>query len=88
MKRSANRGRQRGRAKSPNKSKQKIIGIIAEDASDVQTIDILIGKLSKTPYSIKSFRGNGCGKIAGKCFAWSESNAKMAAFFNSQSSID
>jgi len=51
---------------------RKPIGIIAEDISDVATLDILIRKIGKAPYSIRSFKGDGGGKIVGKCHAWSQ----------------
>jgi hypothetical protein len=59
------------------RGRRKAIGIIAEDDSDVQTIDILIGKIAASPYSITSFKGDGCGKIIGKCRAWSQSLLKQ-----------
>ena len=63
------RGR-RGRRGSTQS--RKLIGIIAEDASDINTIDVFIRKITNAKYSIKSFRGDGCGKIVGKCHAWSQ----------------
>jgi hypothetical protein len=48
-----------------------IIGVIAEDDSDVEIVDELIKKiLPQKRYSIKSFVGHGCGKVRGKCFQW------------------
>jgi hypothetical protein len=51
---------------------RKAIGIIAEDKSDIEVIDILIGKITKAPYRIRSFKGEGHGKIAGKCHSWGQ----------------
>ncbi len=47
------------------------IGIIAEEMSDVDVLDELISKIAKKRYSIHQFVGHGCGKIIGKCHAWS-----------------
>ncbi len=48
------------------------IGIIAEDASDVKVIAELIRKICLKNYGISQFVGEGCGRIVGKCRAWSE----------------
>jgi hypothetical protein len=70
------RGRQQkgksSRKGQPERGRRKAIGIIAEDESDVRTLDVLIGKIAARPYLIKSFKGDGCGKIVGKCHAWSQ----------------
>jgi hypothetical protein len=63
------RGRKGGRDRLPSR---KLVGVIAEDTSDINTIDILIRKIAHSRYSIKSFKGDGCGKIIGKCRAWSQ----------------
>jgi hypothetical protein len=48
-----------------------IIGVIAEDISDIDVLDELIKKiLPQVKYSIKHFVGHGCGKIRGKSFQW------------------
>jgi len=49
----------------------KLIGVIAEDASDVQVINAILDKyLSSNQFSIRKFVGNGCGKLRNKCGAW------------------
>lgn len=49
----------------------KIIGIIAEDLSDVDVVTNLLGKyVSRNKFSIKKFVGNGCGKLRNKCGSW------------------
>jgi len=68
------------KSKKPKKAlkpyKSKIIGIIAEDDSDVETLSVLIKKISSKPFSIKKQIGHGCGKINRKCSAWVE-NLKL-----------
>lgn len=47
------------------------IGIIAEDESDIDVIDVLIQKIAgHRRYGIKQFLGRGSGRIKSKCFAW------------------
>ena len=46
------------------------VGIIAEDHSDVTVLAELLKKAATKKYSIRSFVGNGCGKILAKCAAW------------------
>jgi hypothetical protein len=49
------------------------IGIIAEDNSDVEVIKVLLAKFKKTStFSVRSFVGNGCGKIRNKCGVWAQ----------------
>jgi hypothetical protein len=48
------------------------VGIIAEDESDVEVIDVIISKSTAARYSTKSFVGHGCGKIRNKCHEWAE----------------
>ena len=48
------------------------VGIIAEDKSDVDVIDVIIGKSTTARYSTKSFVGNGCGRIRNKCREWAQ----------------
>ena len=52
--------------------KRKLVGIIAEDKSDISVLKSLIEKITKTPFSVEYFVGNGCGKIAGKCRSWAQ----------------
>jgi hypothetical protein len=63
--------RKRSKSKQQRKSR-KAIGIIAEDHSDVAVLKVLIGKMSQTPFSIRSAVGGGCGKIVGKCRVWAQ----------------
>lgn len=50
-----------------------IIGVIAEDTSDIDVLDELIKKIHpEVKYSIKHFVGHGCGKIFGKCYQWAK----------------
>jgi len=49
----------------------KLIGVIAEDSSDVQVINAILNKyMSSNLFAIKKFVGNGCGKLKNKCGAW------------------
>lgn len=49
------------------------IGVIAEDNSDVDVINEILGKyLSQSDYKVKRFVGNGCGKLRNKCRAWAK----------------
>jgi hypothetical protein len=49
----------------------KVIGVIAEDYSDVAVLKELIKKISlRRPFKVNRFVGNGCGKIKGKCHQW------------------
>jgi len=50
----------------------KRIGIIAEDKSDVEVIDLLIKKIAKSPYHVSFFAAGGCGKIISKARAWAQ----------------
>lgn len=49
----------------------KKIGIIAEDASDIEVISEILGKyIDQCDFSVKRFVGNGCGKLRSKCKSW------------------
>ncbi len=49
------------------------IGIIAEEASDVEVLYELTCKLmNENMFSFKKFIGHGCGKLHRKCTAWAE----------------
>ena len=49
----------------------KKIGLIAEDKSDIEVITEIIAKyIPRNQFSIKSFVGNGCGKLKQKCDSW------------------
>ena len=48
------------------------IGIIAEDATDYEAIKAILLKLTKNAHiGYKKRVGDGCGRIASKCLAWS-----------------
>jgi hypothetical protein len=47
------------------------IGVIAEDKSDVEVVEILIAKIRPSRrFSVKYFVGHGCGRIRSKCRGW------------------
>lgn len=49
------------------------IGVIAEEASDIDVLYELTCKLTKeNMFSFKKFVGHGCGKLRRKCTAWAE----------------
>jgi len=51
----------------------KIIGVMAEDQSDVDVVTLILEKYAaKNLFSIKKFVGNGCGKLRNKCGAWAK----------------
>lgn len=51
----------------------KRIGIIAEDASDVDVVTNILGKyVDRSKFSVRKFVGNGCGKLRNKCDSWAE----------------
>lgn len=55
----------------------KIIGVIAEDQSDVDVIKELFEKYTaKKNFSVKKFVGNGCGKLRSKCAEWTKNLIK------------
>jgi len=55
----------------------KLIGVIAEDSSDVQVVNAILEKyLPSNQFSIKKFVGNGCGKLRNKCGSWAKMLAK------------
>jgi uncharacterized protein DUF4276 len=49
-----------------------LVGIIAEDDSDIGVVDVIIKKIAKRKYSIKSFAGHGSGRVRNKCNAWAK----------------
>lgn len=54
-------------------SMSKVIGVIAEDKSDVEVVEALLSKyVSKNKFSIKRFVGDGCGKLKNKCDSWTK----------------
>jgi hypothetical protein len=55
----------------------KLIGVIAEDVSDVEVISLLLEKYTpKNRFAIRRFVGNGCGKLRNKCKTWTETLLK------------
>jgi len=51
----------------------KAIGVIAEDRSDVAVVSVLLEKYApKDKFVIRSFVGNGCGKLRSKCQVWAD----------------
>ena len=48
----------------------RVIGVIAEDASDVEVIKILLKKASAKKFSTAQFVGKGCGPLKRKIPAW------------------
>src|SRR5258708_5541457 len=51
----------------------KIIGIIAEDESDVNSARVLIHRIANNDrIKIKHFLGKGCGKLIKKCYTWAQ----------------
>ena len=50
----------------------KLVGIIAEDESDVDVVRELAQKLARRRFGIKRFLGHGCGRIHAKCLAWAQ----------------
>jgi hypothetical protein len=49
-----------------------LVGIIAEDVSDVGVLTALIKKIATKRFGIKSFVGHGCGRVRNKCKAWTQ----------------
>ena len=50
----------------------KLLGLIAEDQSDVDVVRELTQKLARSNFRIKRFLGHGCGRIHAKSRAWAE----------------
>jgi hypothetical protein len=48
------------------------VGIIAEDKSDVEVIEIIAKNITATPFSVSSQVGRGCGKINAKALGWAK----------------
>lgn len=48
----------------------KIIGLIAEDDSDIEVLKILAAKISNRRFSTKHFVGKGCGPLKRKLPGW------------------
>ncbi len=58
--------------------KKITIGLIAEDDSDIESLQVMIRRIKqgRKGISFKSFVGNGCGKITRKCFGWADNLKK------------
>lgn len=55
----------------------KKIGVIAEDKSDIAVIEEILCKyINKKSFSIRSFTGQGCGKLKSKCASWADNLIK------------
>lgn len=50
----------------------KILGLIAEDQSDVEVVHQLIQKIAMKSIKLKRVLGHGCGKIQSKCLPWAK----------------
>jgi hypothetical protein len=53
-------------------SKGNIVGIIAEDVSDISSIIVFIKRIINKQIGSKSFSSKGCGKLKRKCSVWAE----------------
>jgi len=49
-----------------------LLGLIAEDQSDVDVVQELVRKLARRNFRIRRFLGHGCGRIHGKARVWAE----------------
>lgn len=59
-----------------------IIGLIAEDKSDIEVINEILGRyFTGNSYSIKKYVGNGCGKLKQKCASWADNLVKRGCNF-------
>lgn len=60
----------------------KLIGVIAEDTSDVHTLYEFTCKLAPAAsFKFRKFVGHGCGKLRRKCKAWAENLADRGCDF-------
>jgi hypothetical protein len=56
-----------------SKAKVQNIGVIAEDASDVDVVVEILKKFApENQFQVKKFVGNGCGKLRNKCQSWAD----------------
>ncbi len=59
-----------------------VIGVIAEDRSDVDVINEILGRyFDSNSYSIKKYVGKGCGKLKQKCSSWAGNLMKRGCHF-------
>jgi hypothetical protein len=55
-----------------------MLGIIAEDCSDVEVIHEILKKyINPRDIKVKKFVGNGCGKLRNKCDSWTDNLFKQ-----------
>lgn len=50
----------------------KLLGLIAEDQSDVDVLQELARKLARKRFGVRKFLGYGCGRIQAKSRAWAD----------------
>jgi hypothetical protein len=50
----------------------KLVGVIAEDISDVDVVKVIIKKIAHKKFGIKYFVGHGCGRLRNKGRAWAQ----------------
>jgi hypothetical protein len=50
----------------------KLLGLIAEDQSDVDVLQELARKLARRQFGVRKFLGYGCGRIQAKARAWAD----------------
>lgn len=56
-----------------NSKKSILIGVIAEDNSDVDVVKEILGKYSHSgAYKVKKYAGGGCGSLQRKCGEWAK----------------
>lgn len=56
-----------------NRKRAPLVGIIAEDDSDVDAASVLIHRISeRDSVGVRRFVGHGCGRIKRKCRSWAE----------------
>lgn len=48
------------------------LGLIVEDSSDAEVIELLARKIAKKKFAVRSMYGGGCGHILAKSRAWSQ----------------
>lgn len=58
-----------------------ILGVIAEDKSDVAVVQQITTRLAKRSFKVKSFVGKGCGKIKKKAGAWATALVKKGCLY-------
>lgn len=51
---------------------RNLVGVIAEDVSDVDVVNAIFRKIARKKFGIRSFVGHGCGRLRNKCRAWAQ----------------